>query len=139
MQDYQRLRVWRAAHELALDVFGATSRIRRRGRAALLSQMERSASSIGANIAEGCGRDGQADLARFLRIASGSAHELEYHLLLARELGLLGPADATRLGDATTSVKRMLAVLLRRVRDAEAAPDFGGRADRGAAPIVESR
>ena len=70
--------------------------------------MRRSCASIPANIAEGCGRDGDADLARFLRIALGSASELEYHLILAHDLDLLNSSDYERLMKEVTEAKRML-------------------------------
>jgi four helix bundle protein len=82
----------------------------------ITTQMRRAAASIPANIAEGCGRSSNADMARFLHIAFGSANELEYFLLLARDLGFLetGPHD-TLLADIE-EVKRMLSSLISRVR-----------------------
>ena len=64
--------------------------------------------SVPANIAEGCGRNGDAELARFLQIAMGSASELEYHLLLAHDIGLLDNPSYEQLSQGTTEVKRML-------------------------------
>jgi len=78
--------------------------------------MRRSAVSIGANIAEGTCRNGDADFARFLQMAAGSASELEYHLLLARDLELLKTIEYQRLSDAAIEVNRMLASLMRRLR-----------------------
>ena len=82
----------------------------------LVSQMRRASSSIAANIAEGCGRDGNAELARFLGIAMGSASELEYHLIFARDLSMLGKEDYEHLDRETTEVKRMLTSLIHRLR-----------------------
>jgi len=84
----------------------------------LTGQMRRAAASIPANIVEGCGRDGVAELARFLRIAMGSASELEYHLLLARDLIFLDEASHDRLAAMLIEVKRMLAGLIRTLRQA---------------------
>ena len=78
----------------------------------LTSQIRRAASSIPSNIAEGCGRDGDAELARFCTIAKGSASELEYQLLLARDLKLLQPNDYETLSQQTVEIKRMLTVLV---------------------------
>ena len=78
--------------------------------------MRRAASSIGANIAEGCGRLGDAELGRFLTIAMGSASELEYHLLLARDLGFLIPECHSEMETRTREVKRMLASLVQNLR-----------------------
>jgi four helix bundle protein len=74
----------------------------------LTSQIRRAASSIPSNIAEGCGRDGDAELARFCIIARGSASELEYQLLLGRDLKLLRPSDYETLSQQTVEIKRML-------------------------------
>jgi four helix bundle protein len=68
----------------------------------------RAVSSIPANIAEGCGRRGDAELARFLQIAMGSASELEYHLLLAHDLGFLSPSEYRELEIEVIGVKKML-------------------------------
>ena len=78
--------------------------------------MRRASVSIGANIAEGCGRDGGPDFARFLQIAMGSASELEYHLLLARDLSWLSEEAHDRLAGETLEVKRMLTSLIQKVR-----------------------
>jgi four helix bundle protein len=78
--------------------------------------MRRSAASIGANIAEGSCRKGDCEFGRFLQIAMGSASELEYHLLLARDLELLKSIDYERLESEVTEVKRMLASFIRKLR-----------------------
>ena len=80
--------------------------------------MRRAATSIAANLAEGCGRRGDAELSRFCSIALGSASELEYFLLLARDLRLLESGDYDRLVEKTTEVKRMLTGLLQRLKAA---------------------
>ena len=82
----------------------------------LTSQMRRSSASIGANIAEGCCRKGDSELGRFLQIAMGSASELEYHLLLARDLDFLNSPDYQRLELEVVEVKRMLSSLIRKLR-----------------------
>lgn len=87
MQDFRNLQVWSKAHKLTLDIYKLTSRFPKDELFGLRSQMRRCSSSIGSNIAEGCGRLGDAELNRFLLIAMGSASELEYQLLLSRDLG----------------------------------------------------
>ena len=82
----------------------------------LRSQMRRAASSIGANIAEGCGRESDAELNRFLVIAMGSASELEYHLVLSRDLGFLLPEAYSELNDKIREVKKMLASFVQNLR-----------------------
>ena len=81
----------------------------------LTAQIRRAASSIPSNIAEGCGRDGDAELARFCIIARGSATELDYQLLLARDLTLLHPDDYEQLSQQTIQIKRMLTVLVQKL------------------------
>jgi four helix bundle protein len=82
----------------------------------LTSQIRRAASSIPANIAEGCGRDTEADLARFMQIAMGSASELEYHLLLSKDLALLDDVIYSTLHRDTVEIKRMLAPFINKLR-----------------------
>jgi four helix bundle protein len=93
MKSFRGLKVWHSAHQLTLAVYKATAKFPKEELYALTSQMRRAASSIPANIAEGCGRGTDADFGRFLQIALGSASELEYHLLLAFDLKLLLVSD----------------------------------------------
>ena len=86
MKDFRQLKVWERAHQLTLAVYRATTTFPRDETYGLSSQIRRAASSIPSNIAEGCGRDGDAELSRFCQMARGSASELEYQLLLARVL-----------------------------------------------------
>lgn len=72
------------------------------------SSLRKSASSIPSNIAEGCGREGEKEFARFLSIAAGSASETEYQLLLAKDLGYMEPDIYNRLNQQVNDVKRML-------------------------------
>jgi four helix bundle protein len=89
MRDFREFKVWERSHHLTLAVYKATSSFPREELYGLTSQIRRARSSIPANIAGGCGRRGDAELSRFLLIAMGSANELEYHLLLARDLDYL--------------------------------------------------
>ena len=116
MQDFRNLRVWEKAHALTLDVYKASKCFPREEIYGLTSQMRRASASIGANIAEGACRRGDVDFARFLQMAVGSASELEYHLLLARDLKLMEASDYHRLSDKAVEVKRMLASLLQKLR-----------------------
>jgi four helix bundle protein len=116
MQDFHKLDVWRKAHDLTLRIYGVTTEFPKDEQYGLTSQLRRACSSIPANIAEGCGRGSNAELGRFLQIALGSASELEYHLLLARDLKHLTTADYEALVVSTLEIKRMLTGLLRRLR-----------------------
>jgi four helix bundle protein len=80
-----------------------------------VGQIRRAGSSIGANIAEGCGRGGNAELQRFLQIAMGSASELEYHLLLSRDLHFLDAETHDQMHTRVVEIKKMLAGLIRKV------------------------
>ena len=115
MKDFRRLKVWEKVHLLTLDIYKVTARFPREEMYGLTSQMRRCSASMGANIAEGCGKQGNNELHRFLYIASGSASELDYHLLLARDLGYLPDVDHRRLGENLSEARRMLTALLHKV------------------------
>jgi four helix bundle protein len=116
MRDFRELKVWGKAHQLVLDTYRATTSFPQAEMYGLTSQIWRAAASIPANIAEGCGRAGDAELARFMQISMGSASELEYHLLLAKDLEFL-PSDAHQsLNAQTVEVKKMMASFLTRLR-----------------------
>lgn len=116
MRDFRELKVWEKSHKLTLEVYKATETFPGEETHGITSQIRRSCASIPANIAEGCGRDGEAELARFSRIAAGSASELEYHLLLAKELNFLDPADHSKLTKQVTEIKRMLTSFIKKLR-----------------------
>ncbi len=117
MRNFRELKVWEKGHRLTLDVYKATAGFPREEMYGLTAQLRRSSASVPANIAEGCGRSGDAELARFMLIAMGSASELEYHLLLAHDLNLLDAQDHQRLSEGTREVKRMLSKFINKLRD----------------------
>jgi four helix bundle protein len=108
MRDFTKLTVWQKSHALVLNVYRATRAFPDKERYGLTSQMRRAASSIPANIAEGAGRPSTRDYVRFLHIAAGSRNELEYHLILACDLGLLAPDVYQPLHMQVNEVKKML-------------------------------
>ncbi len=116
MRDFKELKVWQRSHRLVLDVYQATSTFPRKETYGLTAQLRRCPASIPANIAEGCGRTGDTELGRFMLIAMGSASELEYHLLLARDLGYLDNPKYQDLWQGTQEVKRMLSTLIIKLR-----------------------
>ena len=116
VQDFRKLKVWERSHDLALAVYAATAAFPKEEQFGLTSQIRRSASSVPSNIAEGCGRDGNSEFRRFLFIALGSANELEYQLLLARDLGFIPLDDHERLAAATVEVKMMPSSLIAKVK-----------------------
>ena len=115
MKDFRKLQVWEKAHQLALTLYPVTASFPRDETYGLASQIRRAASSIPSNIAEGCGREGDAELSRFCTIARGSASELEYQILLARDLKLIQPPDYEQLAERTTEIKPMLTVLVQKL------------------------
>jgi four helix bundle protein len=114
VQNFRDLEVWAKAHELALDVYCATSSGPREELDGLTSQLRRSAVAVPSNSAEGCCRS-QGDFARFVLTAMGSASELEYPLLLAKDLGFLKVAQFQTLSDEATERKRMRTALRSRL------------------------
>ena len=108
MKDFRELKVWQKAHRLTLAVYRITTDFPREELYGLTSQLRRSSSSISANLAEGCGRNGDAELARFCAIGMGSASELDYRLLLAKDLKLIQSKEYQDLALRTSEVKRML-------------------------------
>jgi four helix bundle protein len=115
VKNFRDLQVWNKAHQLTLKSYMATQIFPKQELYGLTSQIRRCASSIAANIAEGCGKRGNAEFGRFLSIATGSASELEYHFLLAHDLHLLSDDDFNELHRDTVEVKRMLASLIQKV------------------------
>ena len=118
MKYFRKLKVWHKSHELTLIVYRITESFPQKEAYGLTSQIRRAAASVSANLAEGCGRTGDRELARFCSIAAGSASELEYHLLLARDLRLISPTDHDQVRQQVTEIKRMLVVLGQRLRAA---------------------
>ena len=108
MRDFRELKVWDKAHHFALDIYRQTQQFPTDERFGLTVQLRKAAASTASNIAEGCGREGERELARFLSIAAGSASEAEYQLLLARDLGYLQHDAHRQLDTQVNEVKRML-------------------------------
>jgi four helix bundle protein len=116
VKDCKELRVWSKAHELTVLVYKLTRAFPKDEVYGLTSQVRRSAASVGANIAEGCGRHSDGEMTRFLQIARGSASETEYHLLLAKDLGFLQETDFQVAEQAVVVVQRMLTALVQKVQ-----------------------
>ena len=115
MSDFRKLLVWRKAHVLALRVDRVAGTLQRPTDASLKNQMTRAAMSIPTNIVEGSSQETRKDFKRFLRYASNSATELEYHLLLARDKGAITTGDYANLSARTVEVRKMLIGLMKRV------------------------
>jgi four helix bundle protein len=115
MKDFRNLKVWEKAHSLTLDVYRATSGFPREELYGLTTQMRRCSASVAANLAEGCGKRGNNEFQRYLQIASGSASELDYHLLLSRDLQFLSSVDYNALAQELGELRRMLTSLILKV------------------------
>lgn len=116
MKDFRSLKVWGKAHDLTLAVYRLTNDFPQRELYGLTSQLRRAAVSVPTNIAEGCGRSGDREFRRFLQIAMGSASELEYQVLLARDLGYLKEEKYSLVQEHLGEVKKMLGGLITRLR-----------------------
>lgn len=116
MKDYRQLEVWKRSHKFTLEVYSHTKLFPKDELFGLTSQLRRCTSSVPANLAEGCGRDTDTELKRFIDIAHGSASEAEYFLLLAHDLGYLTASEHSRLADEISQIKRMLGAFARKLK-----------------------
>ena len=115
MSDFKKLKVWRKGHALALNVHRVAVRIRGSDNTSLRSQMLRASMSVPTNIVEGAGQKSQREFGRFIGFALNSTSELEYHLIVARDIEVITRSDFDSLLDQTIEVRRMLHGLLNRV------------------------
>ncbi len=116
MQDYKKLSVWEKAHELTLYTYRITTGYPKEELYALVQQMRRAASSIPMNIAEGCGRNSNLDIAHFLNIAIGSANEIDYQFLLSKDLSYIATQEYETATSKIGEVRAMLISLVTRIR-----------------------
>jgi four helix bundle protein len=116
MKDFRQLKVWERSHQLALAIHKATKEFPKEELCRLTSQIRRSSMSIPTNIAEGCGRNTDADFARLLQMAMGSASETEYQLILARDLEFIPKDSYDKLHNDVEEVKCMPASLIKTLR-----------------------
>lgn len=118
MQDFKKLKVWIAAHELNIEIYRITKMFPKEELYGITQQLRRASVSIAANVVEGCGKKTSADFAKFLNISLGSANETEYYIILTRDLGILSVEDFDSLSIRINSIKAMLINLITRVRNA---------------------
>jgi len=115
VRDFKQLKVWEKAHYLTLGIYGITKRFPPDERFGLTSQLRRASASIPTNIAEGCGRNGERELLNFMGIAAGSASEVEYQLILARDLNYIAPETYKDFTEQIIEIKKMLTVFMKRI------------------------
>jgi four helix bundle protein len=128
MKDFRDLKVWQRAHQITLAIYRSTRNFPREETYGMVSQLRRCSSSVAANIAEACGRSGNAGFGRFLTVAMGSASELEYFLLLARDLAYLSRENHEAVAQDVVEMRRMLNRLLSKVQ-----------AERGSKPLLSAK
>jgi four helix bundle protein len=116
VKNFKNLQVWQKAHQLTLTLYNTTKTFPEDEKYGLVCQIKRSASSIAANIAEGCGRSGDAELGRYLQIAMGSASELEYHLLLSHDLKIIDTLHYEEIAGEIAEIKKMLASFIKKLK-----------------------
>ena len=116
MKDFRRLMVWQKSHVFVLELYRSTKSFPREELYGLTSQIRRAAVSIPSNIVEGCGRQGDAELGRFFQIAMGSAREVEYQLLLARDLEFISNATHSSLEQRLIEIKKMLNSFIQKLK-----------------------
>lgn len=115
MADFKRLHVWRKAHALALNAHRVSAGMRGTGSSVLRNQLIRAALSVPSNIVEGSAKHGDREFARFVKIALGSLSELEYHLIVANDMGWIRQTDFESLVDQLVDVRKMLTGFLKRL------------------------
>ena len=108
--------MWERSHQLVLDIYKISLAFPKAEIYGLTNQIRRSAISIPANIAEGCGRDSQAELLRFFKIAMGSASELEYEILLARDLNWMDETIYSNISVELISIRKMLNAFIQKIK-----------------------
>lgn len=116
MQDFKKLSVWQKAHLLTIGIYKTTKTFPKDEAYGLTSQIRRASISIPSNIAEGCGREAPVEFNRFCQIALGSVFELEYQLLLARDLNYLESKDYENINNQITEVRKMLITFMQRLK-----------------------
>lgn len=108
MRNFRKYEVWALSHELVLEVYKITSEFPDSEKFQLTTQMQRAAYSIPSNFCEGCGRDSDKDFNRFVQIALGSAHELEYFFILAKDLSIISNESEEKFSKSINDIKRKL-------------------------------
>lgn len=116
MQNFKNIVVWQKSHQLVLEIYKLTATFPRDEKFGLTSQMRRSAASIPTNIVEGTGRGSDTDFGRFLQISLGSTCELEYQLILCKDLNFITQDSYHFFDTEITSIKKMLGAFIRKLK-----------------------
>ncbi|NGF55924.1 four helix bundle protein [Parapedobacter sp. SGR-10] len=116
MRDFKRYEVWEKSHRLTLHIFEVTKSFPSDEKFRIISQMQRAAYSIPSNFAEGCGRRSDKDFDRFIQISLGSAHELEYFVILSKDLNFIDITVSSTLIEEINMVKKQLFSLSQKLK-----------------------
>ena len=117
MRDYKKYDIWKLSHFLTLEIYKITEGFPKEEVFGLTSQIRRASSSIGINIVEGCGRGSDEDFKRFLRNASGSAFEVEYILLLSKDLSYISEEKFLELSPKAEELKMKISKLILKIEE----------------------
>jgi four helix bundle protein len=117
MHDYKKLNVWKESIELSVSIYSLTSKFPSSEKFNLISQMNRSGSSIASNIAEGAGRNSPKEFVNFLSIANGSCFELETQLIISNRLKFVSDVDMLSMADQITVIQKMIFNLQKTLKD----------------------
>lgn len=117
MRDYKKYDIWKLSHFLTLEIYKITEDFPKEEVFGLTSQIRRASSSIGINIVEGCGRGSDEDFKRFLRNASGSAFEVEYILLLSKDLNYISEEKFLELSPKAEELKIKISKLILKIEE----------------------
>ena len=117
MRDFKTLYSWQKNHEFVLDIYDITKDFPNEEKFGLTSQIRRAVTSITLNIAEGCGRNTDIDFAHFLNYAFGSCSEVEYAILLSKDLNYINEDVYINLDNKLSAIKRMLTALIKKLKN----------------------
>ena len=116
MRDFKKYDIWKLSHVFTLKIYDATESYPKDEMYGLISQIRRASSSIPTNISEGCGRDSDAEFNRFLTIALGSASEVEYQLILSKDLNYINESSFINLTEEINIIKRKIYSLKQKLK-----------------------
>lgn len=116
MKDFRKLNVWEKAHQNTLDIYKITKSFPVEERYGLTSQLRRAAVSVPTNIVEGSSRRTEKDFAYFLQISVGSSSEVEYLILLSKDLEFIDNDDYNKLTEEVVTTRKMLINFTKKLR-----------------------
>jgi four helix bundle protein len=116
MRNFRNLEIWKGSLRFTKEIYVHTELFPKKEKYGLSSQIQRAAVSIVSNIAEGASRKSEADFARFLEIAMGSAFEVETQLTIAKELNYLSEQKFDELIKKLTIIQKQTNQLITKLR-----------------------